>query len=87
MMPENRNIPEIVVRGPAQVGHAIRRVRDARGIDQATLAERADLHRTYVSKVENDTPGETLSRLLRMLAALDLELVIRPRGTDTDADR
>ena len=69
---------EVIVRGPAQVGHAIRRFREARGLDQSALAEMADVHRTYVSKIENDTPADTLGRLMRMLRALDLELVIRP---------
>lgn len=77
-MSAHRNI-EVVVKGTAQVGNTIRRVREQRGLDQADLAERADLHRTYVSKFENATPRDTLGRLLRMLHALDLELVIRER--------
>ncbi len=52
---------EVVVRGPAQIGHAIRRFREERGLDQATLADLADVHRTYVSKIENDTPADTPS--------------------------
>lgn len=70
---------EVVVHGPAQFGAAIRRFREARGLDQAELAELADLHRTYVTRIENDTPADTLGRLMRMLDALGLELVIRPR--------
>ena len=70
---------EIVVTGSAHVGSAIRRFREQRGVDQAGLADLADVHRTYVSKFESSTPRETLGRLLRMLDALDLELVIRPR--------
>ena len=70
---------EAVISGAAQVGNALRRVRESRGVDQATLADLADVHRTYVSKFENDTPRETIGRLLRMIDALDLELVIRPR--------
>lgn len=77
-MSANPDIGEVIIRGPAQFGQTIRRVRELRGIDQARLADLADLHRTYVSKFENDTPAETIGRLLRMLRALDLELVVRP---------
>ena len=77
-MPVNPN-NEIVVTGTAQIGHAIRRAREKRGLDQETFADLADVHRTYVSKFENETPRDTMGRLLRMLSALDLELVIRPK--------
>jgi transcriptional regulator with XRE-family HTH domain len=70
---------EVVVTGTAHVGGALRRFRELRGLDQAALADLADVHRTYVSKFESSTPRDTLGRLLRMLDALDLELVIRPR--------
>lgn len=78
MMSANHDIGEVIVRGPAQIGHTIRRVRELHGIDQTDLAERADVHRTYLSKIENDTPSETIGRLLRILRALDLEVLIRP---------
>jgi len=77
-MSANSDIGEVVVPGPAQLGQTIRRVRELRGINQAELAELTDLHRTYVSKIENDTPADTLGRLLRIIRALGLELVIRP---------
>jgi transcriptional regulator with XRE-family HTH domain len=70
---------ETVVTGTAQIGHAIRRERERRGLDQGAFADLADVHRTYVSKFENETPRDTIGRLLRMLNALDLELVIRPK--------
>lgn len=69
---------EVVVGGPAHIGNAIRRAREGRGLDQAELAELADVHRTYVSNIENSPPTATLVKVMRMLKALDLELVIRP---------
>jgi len=77
-VPANPN-NEIVVTGTAHIGNAIRRAREERGLDQAALADLADVHRTYISKFENETPRDTIGRLLRMLTALDLELVIRPK--------
>lgn len=77
-VPANPN-NEVVVTGTAHIGNAIRRSREERGLDQATFADLADVHRTYVSKFESETPRNTIGRLLRMLDALDLELVIRPK--------
>lgn len=77
-MSAHRNI-ETVVTGTAHLGNTIRRARELQGLDQAELAELADVHRTYVSKFENHPPRDTLSRLIRMLDALDLELVVRQR--------
>ena len=81
-MSEHQNIAaeELVIQGPAQLGHAIRRFREERGLDQAELADLADVHRTYVSKIENAMPAATLRRVMRMIHALNLELVIRKRG-------
>ncbi|HRE02558.1 MAG TPA: helix-turn-helix transcriptional regulator, partial [Ilumatobacteraceae bacterium] len=77
-MPANPNT-ETVVTGTAHLGNAVRRAREQRGIDQATLADRSGTHRTYVSKFETNPPRDTIGRLLRILDALNLELVIRPR--------
>jgi transcriptional regulator with XRE-family HTH domain len=77
-VPVNPN-NEVVVTGSAHIGNAIRRAREERCLDQATFADLADVHRTYVSKFESETPRNTIGRLLRMLDALDLELVIRPK--------
>jgi HTH-type transcriptional regulator / antitoxin HipB len=72
------------IHGAAQIGHVIRRVREERGWDQAELALRADVHRSYVSKVENAMPADTLTRVMRMLRALDLEMVIQLRSPGDD---
>jgi len=54
---QNTAAEEMVVHGPAQLGHAIRRFREEFGLHQADLS---DVHRTYVSKVENAMPADTL---------------------------
>jgi len=81
-MSTNQNIAAegLVLYGPAQLGHAIRRFREERGLHQADLADLADVHRSYVSKVENAMPVDTLQKVMRMIDALNLELVIRKRN-------
>lgn len=52
--------------------------RKERGLTQQQLAEAAHLTREAVSRFENDAHDIGLRRLLRLCAALDLELFARP---------
>lgn len=72
-------VDDVVATGPDSIGETIRAVRQTDGIQQAELAERAGLHRSYVSKIERGGSMETMARVFRLLRALDLELVIRRR--------
>jgi len=77
-MPANHDIT-YVVRGPGSFGPAVREFRHRRGLTQTELAERANLHRSYLSSIESGTTTEALKNLMRTLNALDLEIVIRPK--------
>lgn len=77
-MPANHDTT-YVVRGPGSFGSAIREFRHRRGLTQTELAERANLHRSYLSSIEAGTTTEALKSLIRALNALDLEIVIRPK--------
>lgn len=54
------------------LGAAIARLREAEGISQEELAERANIHRTYVSQLERGLKSPTLSILQRIAVALDV---------------
>lgn len=54
------------------LGIAIRRRREARGLSQEELAERADLHRTYVSMVERAVRNISIDALSGIADALDI---------------
>lgn len=70
---------EQIVRTPDQLGAALRRQRRKRGVSQALLAERTGLRQATVSTVE---AGQArFSTVCALLAALDLELLLRPRTT------
>jgi len=43
------------------------------------------LNQTTVSSIEQGAPGTRLETLFRMLAALDLEMVIRPKTDANDS--
>lgn len=77
---------EQVIRAPAQLGVLLRAVRRQRGLSQGDLALRAGgTSQARLSQLELQPGRFTLERLLLILAALDLELVVRPRQGDTES--
>jgi transcriptional regulator with XRE-family HTH domain len=54
------------------LGVAIRKRREAKGLSQEELAERADLHRTYVSMVERSIRNISVDALSGIADALEL---------------
>jgi len=74
---------EQIVRTPKQIGDAIRRQRRKLGLNQTGLGEKTKLRQATISVVETGAPGTQLSTLCDVMAALDLEFVIRPRTKAT----
>lgn len=56
-----------------RVGANLRRVREAQGISQEDLADRAGLHRTYVSGVERGVRNPTVKVLEKIAKALKIK--------------
>ena len=54
------------------LGREIRLAREAAGLTQEELADRAGVHRTYVSLLERDKKSPTVAMLFRLCAALGL---------------
>jgi HTH-type transcriptional regulator/antitoxin HipB len=67
-----------IARSPKQIGAALRRRRRALDLTQADLAEQTNIRQATVSTAEAGEPMQ-LDTLFTLLAALDLELVLRPR--------
>lgn len=55
-------------------GLAVRRRRHELGISQEELADRAGLHRTYVTEVENGRRNVSLKNIDRLATALEVSL-------------
>lgn len=80
-MSENQDMSsEWVVHGPSALGEVIAYYRRAGGMTQAQLAERADLHRSYLSEIERGHTTEHVEAVFRTLRRLGLDVVVRPRG-------
>lgn len=77
---------EQVIQAPSQLGVLLRGARRKRGMSQQELAFKAGgTSQNRLSELELQPGRFTVERLLLILAALDLELVVRPRETSTKA--
>ena len=59
----------------AQLGAAIRGVRESRGLSIEALASEADLHTVSVSRIEGGTQNLTWQALSNLAEALEVELI------------
>ena len=77
-----------IARTPLQLANHIRERRRELGLTQENLAAKIGVRQRTVSNIETSAAAR-LDTVLRALAALDLELVIRPRtkGSPQDIER
>ena len=61
------------------IGKAIRRARTAKGLSQRALARSSGIPQSHISKIETVGVDLTLSSLLALTRALDLEPMLVPR--------
>jgi HTH-type transcriptional regulator/antitoxin HipB len=71
---------------PEILGAALREARKKKGLSQAEAGRSVGMDQPTVSKVEQGNSGTRLDTLFRLLAALDLELVLQPRQTPNKND-
>jgi len=75
-----------ITRTPKQLGTVLQRYRKAGGLSQEALAARVRLRQATISALENSATNARLGTLFDMLAALNLELVVRPRSKGSTKD-
>ncbi|WP_236629724.1 helix-turn-helix domain-containing protein [Synechococcus sp. BS55D] len=69
-----------MIRTPAQLGMLLRDARREQGMNQQQLALKAGgISQARLSQLELQPGRLTVERLLLLLAALNLEVVVRPR--------
>ena len=76
----NSSQDEISVRDPLNLGSALSRFRKQSDLTQQALGDQAGIKQNAISSVESGSPGTRLRTLFRILAALNLELIIRRRS-------
>lgn len=70
---------EQIVYSTKSLGHAVKRQRKAKKLTQKEAGSVFKIDQTTVSDIEQGAAGTRLETLFRMLAALGLEMVIRPK--------
>ena len=78
---------EHLVRSSKQLGHILQRVRKEKNITQGILGETISMRQATISKLEAGEPGTRIETLMVVLAALGLEIVIRPRKTASESSK
>jgi HTH-type transcriptional regulator/antitoxin HipB len=71
---------DTIARTAKQLGAALRRFRRQKNMTQQGLGQLMHARQATVSKLESGESGTQLGVLTDALAALDLELVVRPRS-------
>lgn len=66
------------VRIPSDLGAAVRDARTAKGIDQAGLAERCNVSRMTISRLERGEPV-SMSTAVRALSECGFEIAVVPK--------
>ncbi len=61
------------------IGRALREARETKGLSQRSLSRSSGIPQSHISKIENGGVDITLSSLLALTRALDLEPVLVPR--------
>jgi HTH-type transcriptional regulator/antitoxin HipB len=78
-------VGEQVIRAPTQLGVLLKGVRRQQGLSQQELALKAGgTSQARLSQLELQPGRLTVERLLLILAALDLELVVRTRANSIE---
>jgi len=75
-----------IARSEKQLGAILRRHRRAAQLTQKDVGERMSLRQATISKLEDGAPATQIQTLMAVLAALDLELVVRPRTKGSAKD-
>jgi HTH-type transcriptional regulator/antitoxin HipB len=75
-----------IARSSPQIGAAFRRRRKQLKLSQEQVAAQAKLRQATISNLESGGSGTKLETVFDVLAALDLELIVRPRTKGRVAD-
>ncbi len=68
-----------IIRNNQDLGEAMRLARRNQGLRQVDVAQKASVRQALVSDLENGTTTAKLNTVIRVLAALNMDLSIVPR--------
>jgi HTH-type transcriptional regulator / antitoxin HipB len=71
------------IKTPEQLRVALRRIRRTLGLNQSEFGRRIGLSQERISAIESHPEKITTDQLLTVLMAMDMELVIKPRASES----
>jgi len=71
------------IKTPQQLGAVLEGYRRDRGLTQAEVGSKVGLAQSVVSSLEKAPQRAGLARIFKLLAALDLEIVVEPRARNS----
>ncbi len=71
------------IRSSKELGETVRVARKSLNLSQTELAQRASLRQALISDLENGVNSAKLDTILKVMAALDLDLAIVERTSDS----
>ncbi|OOF59249.1 helix-turn-helix domain-containing protein [Rodentibacter myodis] len=75
----------MIITSPKMLSHVIREFRYKDNISQTDIAKQTGIKQATVSAFENTPESTKMETLFKILAALELELVVQPRPTSINA--
>lgn len=75
---------EQLVYSPKSLGSAIKRQRKFKKLNQSQTGQAFKLEQTTISSVERGAGGTRIETVFRILASLELEMVIRSKNNTSD---
>lgn len=67
------------IRNNRELGEAVRRTRLKQGLRQVDLARKASVRQALISELENGVTSAKLNTVIKVLAALEMDLAVIPR--------
>lgn len=78
---------DFIIRTPAQLGHALKARRATKKFTQKDVGKRVGLLPKTISALESMPERSSVESLLKLLAALELELVLREKSQEPKPSR
>jgi HTH-type transcriptional regulator / antitoxin HipB len=75
------------VKTPEQLRVALRQLRHAQGLSQSEFGRRVGLSQERISAIESHPEKITTDQLLTILMAMGMELVIKPRRSESSSSQ
>ncbi len=72
------------ITSPESLGHIFRSIRKKKGLSQTEAGRSVGIDQPTLSKIERGESNVRIDTLFRLMAALDMEMIVRPRDRSSN---